>query len=45
MEQNKEISRLQSVITRLERELDFLKRENNRRKSEIQQLVSVIRRG
>ena len=41
----REIETLKSAINRLERELDFFKRENNRRKLEINQVASVLRKG
>jgi len=45
MDQDKELAHLRTVVARLEREVEFLRRENNRRKSEVQQVASVVRRG
>ena len=40
-----EINQLKREIINLKKTIDFLNRENNRRKSEIQQLTAALRRG
>lgn len=39
-----EIDRLKRAVAELAKENDFLRRENNRRKSEIQRIESFLRR-
>ena len=45
MADNFESTQLKREIADLKKKIDFLVRENNRRKSEIQQLTAVLRRG
>lgn len=42
---NAVVSHLKKTVLQLERELDFLRRENSRRKNEINSIISVIRKG
>ena len=44
-QQEKEIALLKNRINKLEREMSLLSRENNRRKSEVNQIASALRKG